>query len=373
MTAWQRVASFGGMPESRSDETWIYEPDIGPAQKFPVHVTNGKPFNVLGLKGADLDEIRKYAAHLRRTAKQLYGPGIPRRRVETCPCCLMATAGNTVDEHCFIGVTYHRCTNCAHGFVLEQPTEEALNAVFENSTAHASAYVNHDSLEARMREIISPKVNWTLSTYREVYSTTPKTGVDVGAGGGHFVEGMRRAGIDAAGYELNRSSRQFAKEAFGLDLRKEDFLKIGSDPVDLVAFWGMLEYAPEPRRFLEVARRQLIHGKGLLVVEVPRFDCLGTAVQMENPFNIARHMDPTSHINTFSDASLATALVETGFRPVAAWYFGMDVYEFLIQAALRLDDGAVIEKLADMIPTLQAGLDQSRQCDDLVVAAVPMK
>jgi len=83
-------------------------------------------------------------------------------------------------------------------------------------------------------------------------------------------------------------------------------------------------------------------------------------------------MDPTSHMNAFSDASLATALVETGFRPVAVWYFGMDVYEFLVQAALRLDDKRVLAELADFIPPLQASLDHGRQCDDLVIAACPI-
>jgi hypothetical protein len=63
--------------------------------------------------------------------------------------------------------------------------------------------------------------------------------------------------------------------------------------------------------------------------------------------------------------------METGFRPVAAWYFGMDFYEFLVQAALRLDEPRVLAELADLIPTLQASLDQGRQCDDLVIAARP--
>jgi hypothetical protein len=49
----------------------------------------------------------------------------------------------------------------------------------------------------------------------------------------------------------------------------------------------------------------------------------------------------------------------------------MDFYEFLVQAALRLDEPRVLAELADLIPTLQASLDQGRQCDDLVIAARP--
>ena len=138
-----------------------------------------------------------------------------------------------------------------------------------------------------------------------------------------------------------------------------------------MTFWGLLEYVPEPRCFLDRARCCLTPENGLLIVEIPRLDCFGTAVQRERPDTVARHMDPTSHMNAFTDASLATVLVETGFRPVAAWYFGMDLYEFLVQAALRLDEPRVFAELADLIAPLQASLDHGRQCDDLVIAARP--
>jgi hypothetical protein len=87
---------------------------------------------------------------------------------------------------------------------------------------------------------------------------------------------------------------------------------------------------------------------------------------------VARHLDPTSHVNCFSDASIATALYESGFKPIAAWYFGMDIYETLIQLSIHSHPD-LIEGFAHLIPFLQAGLDQVQFCDDLVIAAVTMK
>jgi hypothetical protein len=43
----------------------------------------------------------------------------------------------------------------------------------------------------------------------------------------------------------------------------------------------------------------------------------------------------------------------------------------LVQVALRSGHDDVLEKCADMIPALQAGLDAGLQCDDLIVAARP--
>jgi hypothetical protein len=80
-------------------------------------------------------------------------------------------------------------------------------------------------------------------------------------------------------------------------------------------------------------------------------------------------MDPTSHVNAFSDESLCTALVEEGFAPVAAWYFGMDAFEFAVQAALRAGEDSLLGKLVDWIAPLQRAADYGRQCDDIVVAA----
>jgi 2-polyprenyl-3-methyl-5-hydroxy-6-metoxy-1,4-benzoquinol methylase len=370
MTTWQRLAPLGGISGSQTQESWIHTDERGRQRTYPMQVTNGKPFDVLSLKGTRLEEIREYASFLQNTARKLYGSETRRNRLVRCPCCLADTGEHARESFRFFDVPFHRCGVCGHGFVLDRPADDVLNAVFTDSGDHSSTYVDRASLEGRMSQIISPKLKWVLDVYARHGGGQPRNGVDVGAGGGHFVAGMQRAGLDAAGYELSRASRAFAREAFGVELRDADFLAAAPEPTDLVTFWGLLEYTPEPRRFMETARKW-ISPRGLLIVEVPRLDCMGTAAQATNPYSIARHMDPTSHVNTFSDAGLATALVETGFRPVAAWYFGMDVYELLVQAALRLNDVAAIERLADMIPALQSCLDIGRQCDDIVIAAVP--
>ena len=87
------------------------------------------------------------------------------------------------------------------------------------------------------------------------------------------------------------------------------------------------------RDFLKAAKQHL-KPDGMLVVEVPRADCLSTAVLSQEGAVVARHLDPTSHVNLFSDKSLFTLLRSEGFEPVAVWYFGMDAYEFFVQSAL---------------------------------------
>lgn len=366
---WTRTTALDAVPAGRRREKWSWSSG-GTVIDCDMDVCIGKPLDVRALKATSLDEIRSYAAFLRDTAARLYAPGGQRRTVMICPCC-GEPAGDAREAIRVFDIPYVGCSRCGHAFVQDQPGAVALSTLFSESDDHAAPYVDPTGIEIRMEQVIVPKIDWVIDSYRSVHGRLPASAADIGAGGGHFVAGLRRAGLAAEGYETSRASRAFARAAFGIDLWDRDFTDDAGTPVDLVSFWGLLEYTPEPRRFLEAARRRMTPGAGLIVVEVPRLNCLGTAVQRALPDYVARHMDPTSHVNTFTDASLATALLETGFRPVAAWYFGMDAYELLIQAALRLDDPKVFDGLADLIPDIQASLDQGMQCDDLVMAAVP--
>jgi 2-polyprenyl-3-methyl-5-hydroxy-6-metoxy-1,4-benzoquinol methylase len=335
-----------------------------------VSVRTGKPLNVLALKGTSLQETRAYADFLSTKAAALMRPELPRRVVTSCPCC-RADSRDAEPVARVFGMDYARCPGCGHAFVRVQPVPEALTEVFAESEEHSAAYIDRRSLEVRLEQVVRPKLDWVRDTYRRCRGAEVGSVDDVGAGGGHFVAACRRAGLRADGYELSRASRRFAREAFDLDLLDRDFLADADATADVFTFWGLLEYTPEPRAFLDAARARLDGRRGMLVVEVPRFDCLGSAVQAACPDTVARHLDPTSHVNCFSDESLATALLESGFRPVAAWYFGMDAYEVLVQLSLK-GDPELFRRAADLIPPLQATLDAGLLCDDLVVAAVPL-
>jgi hypothetical protein len=76
-------------------------------------------------------------------------------------------------------------------------------------------------------------------------------------------------------------------------------------------------------------------------------------------------------VQCFSDRSLATLLEAGGFRPVAAWYFGMDAYELFVQLGLRRSPASLPPEAAAIIPEFQAVLDAAKFCDDIVVAAAP--
>jgi 2-polyprenyl-3-methyl-5-hydroxy-6-metoxy-1,4-benzoquinol methylase len=334
-------------------------------------VTIGKPLDVLSLKGASLDEVREYSSFLAETAAELYASRENTFPISRCPCC-ESDAGELPEAFRIFEIPYKLCRNCGHVFVGRQPKSELLDQLFSESAEHASVYTDKKTTENRMAQVVRPKFEWLQQVYHAHYGREFQSLTDVGAGGGHFVEQCRRMGVEAEGYEISAASRCFAREVFSIELKENDFLSVGDTrSADIVTMWGLLEYTPEPRNFMLAAQRCLSDGSGMVVVEVPRLDCLGTAVQTMPEALIARHLDPTSHVNCFSDSSLATLLFEAGLAPVAVWYFGMDAYELLTQLAIRQGRQELSEEAVDMIPTIQRALDSAQLCDDIVVACVP--
>ena len=368
MGRWSRQVPFSSDHRAARLERWEYRGADGRARAFEVMVQAGKPLDVLGLKGVDLQEVRAYSEFVARTAAGLYRTSAPRER---CPICGGGLERATVELHVF-GVPYARCPECAHVIVALKPDPAAVDALFAESEKHAATYTDREALELRRQQIGRPKLAWCVEHYRRLRGRAHARVVDVGAGGGHFVAAARREGMAAEGFEKSQASRAFAQQALGVELRSDDFTAARVASVDLVTLWGVLEYVDEPRRFLAAARRA-VAPDGMLVVEVPRADALGTRVQAREGAVVARHMEPTTHAHAFSDESLCTALVEEDFGPVAAWYFGMDAYEAVVQAALSRNDAAVLDAMAAFLPSLQQSADLGRQCDDLVVAALPLE
>ncbi|RJQ83009.1 MAG: methyltransferase domain-containing protein [Desulfobacteraceae bacterium] len=371
MTKWFRQIPFSADHGHEWSERWEYRPNGITERSFEILVKAGKPLDVLSLKGCDLDEVRNYADFLEKTAKKIYGSSLDAPQLRGCPIC-GGNLDNAAIELTVFAVSYMRCSLCGHVCIPAHPAQEVLDDLFTASESHSYVYIDRRTLETRMTQIVLPKLEWCREIFRRRSGHMPESIVDVGAGGGHFLAGALRCGLKIEGFEFSGTSRSFAREAFGVHLREDDFLTASCGPADMVTYWGLLEYVLRPRDFIAAARRRLTP-KGMLVIEVPRVDSLGTLVQAMDCAVVARHMDPTTHVNGFTDESICTMLVEEGFAPVAAWYFGMDAYEVCVQIALRGGDVGLFATLADFIPVVQRALDRGRQCDDIIIAAVPME
>lgn len=106
----------------------------------------------------------------------------------------------------------------------------------------------------------------------------------------------------------------------------------------------------------------------MIVASVPRWHSLSSTIQSIFPNKIIRHLDPLGHIQLFTDTSICVSLAKTNLQPIAFWYFGMDVYELLIQLAAETGTDKAVSSL--LIETMQKTIDEATLSDSMVFAAI---
>jgi len=368
MKNWSRITPFE--TQCNQEETWLYK-DGKIEKRFDVQVELGKPIDILSLKLSMLEDFRKNTAKIRDSRIAIYKK-TDMQYVENCPVC-----ENNTQSSCEVlqvyGAKYFRCENCSHYFVIERPSKKALEEFYAKDNQYQNTYADSKTTETRIKEVAVPKVKWLLRQFERVYGRKPKSVLDVGAGSGHFVQACKVSGIEADGIELSDKGRLFCKENFGIELLDKDFAKGWESFTDyeVITFWGVIEHVSHPMEMLTSAAKALSKKDGLIVVEVPRWSCFSTTVQSAFSGSIVRHLEPLGHINCFSDSSLATAFLMSGFDITAAWYFGMDAYELITQTSNLLNDNSVLEKMGENIPAFQKTLDLARLSDEVVFSGKP--
>jgi 2-polyprenyl-3-methyl-5-hydroxy-6-metoxy-1,4-benzoquinol methylase len=369
MSTWRRITNFG-FKENETIETWISNTDQ--PNSYEVNVRYGKPVDICSLKLMDLEDLESCISEYRISRENLFNH--EKEKILNCPICNDDVINCEFKLNIY-GAEYYHCKICDHYFLVEKPVKSVLEDFYKSSETSSNTYVDKRSLETRLYQVAMPKLEWVIKQFILQYDREPESILDVGAGGGHFVHACKKYGLDAQGIELSESSIKFSQENFNLNLNCGDFIKEKNEfkNFDIVTFWGVLEHIPYPNNFLKSAYEILKGRKTMIVASVPRWDCFGTAVQKSFPNSIIRHLDPMGHIHCFSDSSLASAFEMNGFAPCSAWYFGMDVYELMIQLSYHLHEDRIIDLLRPHLLALQNAIDQGCLSDELVLAGIPKK
>ena len=369
---WTRQMPMSRLGEN-SNETWIRDEE-GNSQSFDVKVFPGKKTDLLSLKKNIVDSLKSKQEYYRQTREDIYKPN-NLEAVDSCPVC-GADSKHTQLEVNIYGAEYASCKNCTHVYVLKRPTKTAIEGFYLNDVTYAATYTDKQSAESRLETIAVPWREWTFNLFENIYGRKPEKVLDVGSGAGHFVEACRRAGVQADGIELSESSRKFSKEIWGIDLDGRDFFDAAKDyeGYDVVTFWGLLEHTPNPSGILKTAYDIVSKSDtGLVVSKVPRWNSLSSAIQQLKTDTIIRHLDPMGHIMCFTDESTAEIYYKNKFNPVAAWYYGMDVYETLMQLGAKIDQYDVLTQTGSLQVDLQQFVDELRFSDGLTLAGTPMR
>lgn len=341
-------------------------------ESYPIDLYLGKKTNLLSLKKDIVKSITSKIDYYQTSRKKLYAGDTD--HVEECPVTGIATKDAKPIANIY-GAEYVQTPDTGHVYVKNRPSKKAIHDFYLNDVTYAATYTNKEAAESRLNAIAVPWVEWMVKVYEKQYGRKPEKILDVGSGAGHFVEACRRAGMQAEGIELSESSQKFAKEIWGFELDGRDFTTVTEEyeGYDVVTFWGLLEHTPNPGKILSGAHDVVSKSKngGMVISKLPRWNSLSSASQRLNPDTIIRHIDPMGHIMLFSDASAAELYYLNKFKPTAAWYYGMDVYETLMQIGNSIDEYSALTKTGEFQMELQQFVDESRFSDGITLVGVP--
>jgi 2-polyprenyl-3-methyl-5-hydroxy-6-metoxy-1,4-benzoquinol methylase len=272
------------------------------------------------------------------------------------------------------GFRYVTCSNCSHVYVQNVPSLEKIKSFYENTLAQVAMRPSEDLTHkqvylTRVKDISLPKVD-------HITTCLGKKGlwVDIGCGSGELIYAAKKRGWKTIGYEIDPQEIRFAKDVFGLDVRKGYLDEANAAEMlkeaDVVSFFSVLEHVPAPTKLLDLVSK---YGKKdvALVLELPHHPSVSAYVNMAFPQTVARHMLPPNHLSLFTEKSVKTFLKQSGFAPTDIWYYGQDFYELIgtIAAMAGFKDDAVTKQLLDKTGEFQSILDQNKLCDEIIVVA----
>ena len=334
-----------------------------------MSVSHHKPMDILGLKQ---DIVKNFQRKIdeRNHDKTKWMTEENMEKISECPICGSSTQRSDAIMN-LTSTRYVCCRQCQHVYLLKRLTRDALEKYFQSDLNVNCMYADSEMAQKRIEEVAKPKLDWAVDQYKNRYGEVPESILDIGAGAGHFVKAAREYGITANGIEISASSRRDCKRLFGFDLINTDFCESDLDLTQyaLITFWGVLGLVYSPADMLAKAFDCLGHREeGMVIASVPKWNSFGTSVQNIHTDTIIRHMNVLGHIHIYSESSLATAFVNAGFSPCAAWYYGMDIYAFLMQLSYLSNIPSLPKMTAQYINPLQMTIDHAGLSDEIALA-----
>lgn len=162
-----------------------------------------------------------------------------------------------------------------------------------------------------------------FSTRRKRHEWFPyRTGgqlLDVGCGGGVFLERMRDFGWQVTGLELAADVAQRVQRRTGIPIHVGTLPHPQLRPAsfDAVTMWHVLEHVPNPRGLLRDAA-ELLRPRGLLVIEVPNIESETFAEFGPQWYGL----ELPRHFQHFAPETLAAMLPSGAFRNVDVQQIG---------------------------------------------------
>lgn len=161
------------------------------------------------------------------------------------------------------------CEDCRFTFTQGVPVEAEIGRYYETPD-----YISHsDTKKGAMNTLYHQVRKYMLGRKARliVKESHRKSGrlLDIGTGTGYFAATMAQRGWKVEAIEKNEQARLFAKEHFGLEVKREAALQeFQAGSFDVITLWHVMEHLEHLDRTWE-RLYELLSDRGVLIVAVP--------------------------------------------------------------------------------------------------------
>jgi SAM-dependent methyltransferase len=226
----------------------------------------------------------------------------------------------------------YRCRGCTAIYLYPPPSPQELAAFYPEGywwremTSQArwpERVVNR--LEKAYRDfMLRDHLRFVLRVFDRPDAPRPAAGaelLDVGCGGGAFLNLCRQHGFKVYGLESSATAVEHARTTYGLSISCgsiENGFHTTDKKYDVITMFHVLEHLLDPVAALRSAA-ELLKPDGHLIVQVPNIDSVQARLFKERWYG----MDPPRHLVNFNRRALETALDRAGLAIESIRYFSL--------------------------------------------------
>jgi len=203
-----------------------------------------------------------------------------------------------------------QCDNCSLRFTQDVPSETEIGKYYQSEN-----YISHTDISKGLINRIYHLVRQsTLKKKRKlvIQQTGLKTGkiLDVGSGTGAFANEMKKSSWDVTAIEPSEDARKFAKQTYGLDVRRaEELYHLPDDSFDAISLWHVLEHVHQLHPYLQQLKK-LLKENGKLIIAVPNY----TSKDARRYKEYWAAYDVPRHLYHFSPKSIGVLVEKNGMK-----------------------------------------------------------
>lgn len=333
----------------------------------------GKPFDYFKL-GKSFKEGGDFMLYMKQSAESLMQEAKRKDAVILDPRCPICGSDRSNVELELFSFDLSVCSEseCGHCFCSTRIPHRLRTDFFKQDNQYSvKNYCNPKVREFRIREIAVPKVQFALR-----HSHIPSgSWLDIGCGSGDVLLALKEIGWDAKGTELSKEDVDYAKQNDQLDIHLGGLDTLRSDlknSFDIVSLFGVLHCVDDPLNLLKMAK-SFIKPDGFIVTELSHFKSVefdAVKTYKENPSRTAYNGATT--LQHFTENSMLKMFALSGFKPVAIWYYGTDIYEIINQlcfASPLFFESDLYQSILRSSNEIQCSFDKAERSSTILVIA----